>query len=645
MTSVPDIVTDAGNQDEVAFEEFCDEWLHEFTEGDLSPFAKGQRFAIKLVTQWLDVIADDDDLVLCDGSGDGGIDIAYLHRADLEDGEQEGQSAEGDTWYLVQSKYGTSFRGPDTIIIEGRKVIATLAGENTHLSEHTTQLLGRLGTFRQQASERDRIILVFATDQPITESDRRALNEIRLIGTQRFPHIFDVEDISLQTIWEARPTGPEPAVSLPISGNFVDPTLGIRVGTIPLTSLYDFLVAYRDKTGNIDQLYEKNVRQFLGSRRKINRGIADTLRNNPELFGLYNNGITIVVSDYLTKPDGSCVLSDPYVVNGCQTTRTIWEVLRQRLDAGGTGHSEEMDEWRQRADQGVVVTKIVKGNNAQITDITRFTNSQNAVREQDFIALRDDFRAWAGAAADRYGMYLEIQRGGWDAQKAYQKSHPSARQFSASTYANAFDLLKVYAAGWLREPGTANGARQSFHPGGRTFKSITAGDERFGVGDIYAAYRLQTLAGQFKFGRRAEMPSRGLTKYLFYFVVLEFLRETLIRANWAHSAGELTKALLILDREENRDALQGLLDSAIEVVDEYLNRESADSVYKEPEFQDDVFRFLKSIQLGRNEDFAPLLKSLLSEHKRLFGRRVGGQSSPRDLVTQAISVRTSNSEE
>ena len=598
---------------------------------------------MKLVTQWLGVTGDDEDLVLCDGAGDGGIDIAYLYRADIDDGGQDSQAAEGDTWYLIQSKYGTAFHGAETISNEGRKVISTLVGENTRLSENVSHLLRRLGTFRQQASERDRIILMFATEQPITESDRQELNVIRLIGRQQIGDVFEVEDISLQTIWEARDTGQPPAISLPVNGNFVDPTPEIRVGTIPLTSLYGFLTAYRDKTGNLDQLYEKNVRQFLGSRRKINRGIAETLRNSPELFGLYNNGITIVVSDYSTKSDDSCVLFDPYVVNGCQTTRTIWEVLRQHLDAGGTGQSEELEEWRRRAEQGVVVTKIVKGDNAQITDITRFTNSQNAVREQDFIALRDDFRAWANAIANRYGVFLEIQRSGWEAQKAYQKSHPNTRQFTES--ANAFDLLKVYAAGWLREPGTANGARQTFHPGGRLFNRITSGDERFDVDDIYATYRLQKMADQFRFGRRAENPSRGLTRYLFYFVVLEFLRETFIRANRAHSNGELTKALLILTQEENQDVLQGLLDSAIEVVDEYLNRESDDSVYKEPEFQDDVFRFLKSDRLGRNEDFAPFFKSLLSDHKRLFGRRTEGQHSPRDLVTQAITAQVSDHEE
>ena len=631
------------NQEKVTFEEFCEEWLREFTEENLSPVEKGQGFAFKLITQWLGVTDDDEDLVLCDGSGDGGIDIAYLRRADIDDSEQDGQSDEGDTWYLIQSKYGTAFQGHETVMNEGRKVISTLVGDNSRLSNQVTQLLGRLNNFMQQASERDRIILVFATERPMKEADRQALRDVLSLGRERFSAIFDVEDISLQTIWETRDAPEEPTISLPIQGDFVDPSSGLRVGTIPLTKLYEFLAAYRDKTGNLDQLYEKNVRQFLGSRRKINKGIAETLQKSPELFGLYNNGITIVVSDYSTKPDGSCMLFDPYVVNGCQTTRTIWEVLRQYLDAGGTGRSEKNEEWHRLAERGVIVTKIVKGDNAQITNITRFTNSQNAVREQDFIALRDDFRAWSSATADRYGVFLEIQRGGWDSQKAFQKSHPTARQFSES--ANAFDLLKVYAAGWLSEPGAATGARASFIPGGRLFNRITSSNEPFGVDDLYGAYRLQGLAEQFKFGRKAEKPSRGFTRSLFYFVVLELLRETRIRANRTYFATELTNSLLILLIEENQDALQGLLDSAIEVVDEYLNRESEDSLYKELAFRGDVSRFLKWEQLGRNEDSTPLFKSLLSAHKRLFGRRVAGQLSPRELVGNAILKPTSNNGE
>lgn len=630
-----DTTAEEEQQADISFEEFHNEWIREFRENELSPFEKGQQFAYKLVTQWLAVNDDDDDLILCDGTGDGGIDIAYLRRADIDDDEQDSDSDEGDTWYLIQSKYGTAFRGKETIHSEGLKVFATLTGENKHLSENTRQLIGRLNNFKEQASERDRIILVFATELPIDETDRQAIRNLYVLGKDRISPAFDVEEISLQTIWEARDTTHQPAVSLPIQGNFADPSSGLRVGTIPLPDLYQFLVTYRDKTGNLDQLYEKNVRQFLGSRRKVNKGIENTLRNTPELFGLYNNGITIVVSDYSNKTDGSCLLFDPYVVNGCQTTKTIWEVLRQYLDSGGTGQSETIDKWRSRAARGVVVTKIVKITSAEINDITRFTNSQNAVREQDFIALRSDFRSWADAMVDRYGIFLEIQRGGWDSQKAYQKAHPTTRQFTE--VANAFELIKVYGAGWIREPGTAFGKNTPFLPAGRIFKQITAEGDRLGVDDLYGAFRLRRLADQFKFGRGAKDASRRQTRFMFFFVVLEFLRETLIRANSrTPSNKEQTTAFLTLLESENQDALESLLYAALEVIDEYLNEESDDSLFKEPRFHGDLNTFLKWEQLGKNLDATPLFNSLLAAHKRLFGRRSGGHPSPRELVTQAI---------
>jgi hypothetical protein len=618
----------------VTFAEFCDEWLREFREGDFSPLDKGRLFAFKLVTQWLDVTEDDEDLELCDGSGDGGIDVAYLHREDADDENQDDQSAKGHTWYLIQSKYGTSFQGSETIMKDGHKVITTLAGENSNLSANVRQLVGRLHTFMQQASDSDRVVLVFATEQPMSEADRVALRDILSIGRERISPFFDVEDISLQTIFEDRDQTRRLRISLPISGDFIDPSSGIRVGAIPLPCMYEFLSAYRNKTGNLDQLYEKNVRQFLGSRRRINKGIAETLRNSPHLFGLYNNGITIVVSEYSIKPDGSCVLFDPYIVNGCQTTRTIWNEMRQKFDAGGTGKSAGTEDWRSLAEIGVVVAKIIKGDNAQITDITRFTNSQNAVQERDFIALRSDFRSWASIMADSYGIFLEIQRGGWDAQRAFQKAHPTSKQFSQ--FANAFDLLKVYGAGWLRVPGTAYSKNAAFAPGGSVFKRVTSGDEPFGPQDLYAAYRLKEESDQFKFGRNRELQSRGQTRYLFYYVVLEFLRDTLVRAQRPSTNGDITEAFLELFREENRDALQGLLEASVEVIDEYLNPESEDSVFKEPNFQDSLNLFMNMEQLGTNENFAPLLKSLLEAHKRLFGRGYRDQLSPRELVSKSI---------
>lgn len=625
-------------QSDVTLDQFREEWLQEFKNGELSSFEKGWRFAFKLVTQWLDVAEDDEDLVVCDGSKDGGIDIAYLRRAevDADDETQSGPSINGDIWYLFQSKYGSAFQGQQTIFEEGRKVITTLTEEHGHLSENTLRLLGKLNTFRQQASDRDRIILVFATDRAVSESDRQALDDIRVLGKESVGSLFDVEDVSLETLWEARPTTPQPTLSLDIKGNFVDPSSGLRVGTVSLTDLYDFLRGYRAKTGNLDRLFEKNIRKFLGGRRKINRGIAQTLQKNPELFGLYNNGITIVVSGFSTdEANNTCSLFDPYIVNGCQTTRTIWEVLSQRLEAGGTGHSGAANEWRVQAERGVVVTKIVKGTSTSIRDITEYTNSQTAVRAQDFLALRSDFSDWANDMATRYDIFLEIQRGGWDSRRAYQKSHPKEKQFDK--YANAFELIKVYGAGWLGEPGIAFGRSAPFLPGGAVFRGLTE-TAPIDADDLFAAYQLQEYAKEFNFGRGATVqPSRRLTRFLYYFVTIELLRDVLIRGNHDASEKALTNAFHALLQEPNRDALQTILDAAIEVIDEYLSEEADDSVFKEEEFEGNLNSWLKSEFLGKGSERTGRLNNLLRAHKAIFGRGGRGQPPPRKVVDDAIT--------
>ena len=436
-------MTSVDTLEKPTYEQFCEEWLDELSADDLSPSQKGIAFAAKLVTQWLEVTTDDDDFIICDGSGDGGIDIAYLQRADTDPDGVDGDSIEGDTWYLVQSKYGTSFTGSDTILQEGNKVIRTLLGQTPHLSTVSQQLVDKLALFQQQASDADRIVLVFATTAPIAQQDRDALERVKIVGREQVMPGFDVEELSLMTIWEALDNVEQPRLTVPVVGQFVEQSSGLLVGTVSLVDLFTFLKSYQSHTGNLDQLYEKNVRQFLGNRRKINKGIANTLNANPEKFGLYNNGITIVVSNYSKSPDGITVsVNDPYIVNGCQTTRTIWQVLDSRLNAGGTGQDTTAESWKERVGRGGVVTKIVRSDEAEIGDITRYTNSQNSVREQDFIALHSGFQKWRDAMGKDYGIYLEIQRGGIASRKAWEKQHPDVQVYE--DYVNAFDLVKVY---------------------------------------------------------------------------------------------------------------------------------------------------------------------------------------------------------
>ena len=278
-------------------------------------------------------------------------------------------------------------------------------------------VLRRLRHFRSNASNRDRIVVVFATEEPLSEDQRRLLTDSRAMGRERLGSLFDVESVSIETIYR-RTLEAERAnrVKVPLSADLVASGGELLIGSTPLMKLYSFLKAYRSSTDDLDQLYERNVHKFLGLRGKVNTAIQKTLEESPDLFGLYNNGITIVVQDFARTDNGALDLIEPFVVNGCQTTRTIWEVFQRRMEAGGTGTNDEMAAWKAKAEHGVVVTKVVKvGVDGEylLEQITRHTNTQNAIREKDFLALTTDFRNWAKAMENQYGVYLEIQRGGW----------------------------------------------------------------------------------------------------------------------------------------------------------------------------------------------------------------------------------------
>jgi hypothetical protein len=634
--------------DFVDFDAFLSEWLTEVKEGDPPSTELGRRFAQKLLRQWFEVDSTSADVVYCDGTGDGGIDVAYLDRGDDETAASEG-AAGGHTWYLLQSKYGTAFSGVASLLHEGQKVIDTLDRKRPNLSSLAEGLLERLLNFREQASERDRIVLVFATERGLHEDEKRALSDLRNMGRGRLGSYFDVESISVEGVYQRTLEESERLAArrlrVPIKGDFIDGGADLLVGSVRLTDLYDFLKTYREATEDLDQLYEKNVRRFLGSRRKVNRAIQETLRENPQKFGLYNNGITVVVSEF-HRHYGIVELTEPYVVNGCQTTRTIWEVFQQRLEAGGTGTNPALESWKQRASEGMIVVKVASvGDTGHelLQAITRYTNSQNAVREQDFLALTSDFRAWAAQMAEQYGLYLEIQRGGWESRKALQRQRPNIRQYTQN--ANAFDLVKVYGAGWLGEAGLAFGKNAPFLPNGSVFNRIIRQEgvvegEHFGVDDLYAAYLLYGDADKGGFGRGADKMSRRQTRYLFYMIVIELLKEIFFRAQLTPTHRALSLAMLQLHRPQNTAALQRLHDTAVEVIDSYLTQGSENTVFDEPAyvntFNFDLNAFLKWEQLGKSDQHCPRFRQLLAVTRQVMGQRIGGQASCRDLVASAI---------
>lgn len=630
--------------DEIAFEDYRASWLEDVTKGDPSTVELGRRFALKLITQWMEDSIETDNFIYCDGSRDGGIDLALLDTGPEEAADETGIS--GHTWYLVQSKYGSAFAGPHTLLVEGQKVIDTLDGKRERLNSLAEGVMERLSNFKRGAGPSDRIVLVFATEAPLSEDEKRALADLRSMGTTRLGSMFDIEALSIETIFarlqEIEAVGLTKRLRVSLDAQMVPSGPDLLVGSVGLPNLYAFLKLYRDETGDLDRIYEKNVRRFLGARGKVNKAMQSTLRDAPERFGLYNNGITIVVHDYSIR-EGAVDLAEPFIVNGCQTTRTIWEVFHTRLSSGGTGVNPETEAWKAKADQGVVVAKVVKvGNSGEnlLQAITRYTNSQNAIREKDFLALTGDFKTWQGQLADQYDLYLEIQRGGWDSQKALQNTNPTAKQFTE--HANAADLIKVYGAGWMGEAGLAFGKNPPFLPDGSVFKRIVNGTDvdggAFGVTDLYAAYLLQKYTAQYGFGRGAPKQSRRQSRFLYFLVVLDLFKDVLTRASYPTDHRSVAAAMVeVLKNDSGRSAL---LDQAAEVIDSYFTQGNDDSLFNEPSFLNsfnaDLNAFLKWEKLARSDVETPRLKQLLAVNKSVMGMSLGGSQTPRQTIMAAV---------
>ncbi|MBF0672734.1 MAG: AIPR family protein [Salinibacterium sp.] len=129
-------------------------------------------------------------------------------------------------------------------------------------------------------------------------------------------------------------------------------------------------------------LFAENIRVVI-PRSEINAGMAETVKNSPERFGYYNNGIVILADSIAHSPGGllnrdvlRVALNGASVVNGAQTVSTLGSLL-------GT-------EWEQNLSQVFVLTRCIEvpADDATLArGITRYANTQNEVSSQDFSFL------------------------------------------------------------------------------------------------------------------------------------------------------------------------------------------------------------------------------------------------------------------
>lgn len=129
------------------------------------------------------------------------------------------------------------------------------------------------------------------------------------------------------------------------------------------------------------RLLEPNVRSYLKRTSKVNAGILSTVKNNPEQFVSFNNGISAVATGLsLTKAPNSSQLvriqkiDNFQIVNGGQTTATLYECLKDKL----TDNLSDVI-----VPVKLTVVKNIGNAESFIRDISVFSNTQTAIKKSD----------------------------------------------------------------------------------------------------------------------------------------------------------------------------------------------------------------------------------------------------------------------
>lgn len=223
------------------------------------------------------------------------------------------------------------------------------------------------------------------------------------------------------------------------------------------------------------RLLEGNVRSFLQTKGKVNKGIRNTILNNPEMFFAYNNGIAATAEDMeiVQGKEGLVVRSfkSLQIVNGGQTTASLansWE-------------NDVRYSSREKIKKIFVPMKIsvVSSKAAEdlIPNISRFANSQNKVSDADLasnhpfhikveeLSRRIPAPAVAGAQFGKFWYYERAN--GQYRQETYKATESFKKNFELRNPKNQMfkkvDLAKYYNI-YLQTPHVASaGAQKSFN--------------------------------------------------------------------------------------------------------------------------------------------------------------------------------------
>ena len=404
------------------FSENIQDNIQDHAENSKSEVEKGNNFLQWVLTRVFEATEDDAADAIVDGANDLGID-AYL-PVDFSD----------NTIRLFQSKYGTS---------HSLEAIAKFKEDSKRLlGKDVTKMRPELAQLVTKIKEKNlKIKCCYVTNQRVEYSDE-------------FIEILDIEKI-IQKLWDRikKPAaGKKSSIKLEKMLRYDNTILGV----LKLRELTEFV------SKNKDYVFESNIRQWMQFKTTVNKGLRETLQNNPGKFFFYNNGITIVVSNFEELGDNIIQLYAPQIVNGAQTSNSIVDHAKRTKNMNGS----------------MTVTIIKADDELEQNNITKYRNSQNSVRGKDLVSLMD-FHKSIKSQLKNCGYFYEIQAGSFDTKtKSKQSEYEGDSTYNKYLPDNhkkvivAKDAIQVLVAGIEQRPTEAYSSPAQFLPRGRKYDDV-----------------------------------------------------------------------------------------------------------------------------------------------------------------------------
>lgn len=234
----------------------------------------------------------------------------------------------------------------------------------------------------------------------------------------------------------------------------------------------ELLVALYDRYQS--RLLEGNVRSFLQTRGKVNKGIRNTILKEPEMFFAYNNGIAATAEsmDVVSTDAGQKIVGfkSLQIVNGGQTTVSLASAWVN--DANLHSH-EQIAKIFVPMKVSVVTPEVAQ---TLIPKIARYANSQNKVSDADLASnhqfhqrIEDLSRNIVAPAigGNQFGTYWYYERAnGQYRQETYKGTRAERKKFETQNPKNQMfrkvDLAKYYNIYLQRPDIVSAGAQKSF---------------------------------------------------------------------------------------------------------------------------------------------------------------------------------------